>query len=48
VEDMRDTLVDLGGSWLAAPQVYESLRLVVHRPFPGVRTTAYCDPIYPG
>ena len=33
-EDMRDTLVDLGGSWLAAPQVYESLRLVVHRPYP--------------
>ncbi len=31
VEDMKDTLVDLGGSWLAAPQVFESLRLVVHR-----------------
>jgi len=32
VEDMKDTLVDLGGSWIAAPQVFESLRLVVHRP----------------
>lgn len=31
VEDMKDTLVDLDGSWLAAPQVFESLRLVVHR-----------------
>jgi len=32
VEDMKDTLVDLGGRWIAAPQVFESLRLVVHRP----------------
>ena len=31
VEDMKDTLVNLGGNWLAAPQVFESLRLVVHR-----------------
>jgi peptide deformylase len=31
VEDMKHTLVDLGGSWLAAPQVFESLRLVVQR-----------------
>jgi len=31
VEDMKDTLVDLGGSWIAAPQIFESLRLVVHR-----------------
>ncbi|GAG58475.1 unnamed protein product [marine sediment metagenome] len=31
VEDMKDTLADLGGSWLAAPQVFESLRLVVYR-----------------
>jgi peptide deformylase len=38
VEDMNDTLADLGGSWLAAPQVFESLRLVVHRQNPqGVR-----------
>lgn len=31
VEDMKDTLADLGGSWIAAPQVFESLRLVVYR-----------------
>ncbi len=34
VEDMKDTLADLGGSWLAAPQVFESRRLVVHRQNP--------------
>ena len=31
VEDMKDTLADLGGSWIAAPQVFENLRLVVYR-----------------
>ncbi len=30
-EDMKDTLVDIGGSGIAAPQVFESLRLVVYR-----------------
>ncbi|MBT6983105.1 MAG: peptide deformylase [Rhodospirillaceae bacterium] len=30
-EDMKDTLVHVGGSGIAAPQVYESLRLVVYR-----------------
>ncbi len=30
-EDMKDTLIDMGGSWIAAPQVFESLRLVVYR-----------------
>lgn len=30
-EDMKDTLVDIGGSGLAAPQVFESLRVVVYR-----------------
>ncbi len=29
--DMKDTLVDIGGSGIAAPQVYESVRLVVYR-----------------
>jgi peptide deformylase len=29
--DMQDTLVDVGGSGLAAPQVFESTRLVVYR-----------------
>ena len=29
--DMKDTLIDIGGSGIAAPQVYESLRLVVYR-----------------
>ena len=30
-EDMKDTLIDIGGSGIAAPQVFESLRLVVYR-----------------
>ena len=30
-EDMKDTLIHVGGSGIAAPQVYESLRLVVYR-----------------
>lgn len=30
-EDMKDTLVHVGGSGIAAPQVFESLRLVVYR-----------------
>jgi peptide deformylase len=30
--DMQDTLVDIGGAGLAAPQVFESTRLVVYRP----------------
>ena len=30
--DMQDTLVDIGGSGIAAPQVFESTRLVVYRP----------------
>jgi peptide deformylase len=30
-EDMKDTLVDIGGSGLAAPQVFESVRVVVYR-----------------
>ncbi len=30
-QDMKDTLVDVGGAGLAAPQVYRSLRLVVYR-----------------
>lgn len=34
VEDMKDTLMDVGGSWIAAPQVFESLRLVVYRKTP--------------
>jgi peptide deformylase len=29
--DMKDTLIDIGGSGIAAPQVFESLRLVVYR-----------------
>ena len=29
--DMQDTLVDIGGSGIAAPQVFESVRLVVYR-----------------
>ena len=29
--DMQDTLIDIGGSGIAAPQVFESLRLVVYR-----------------
>ena len=29
--DMKDTLIHVGGSGIAAPQVYESLRLVVYR-----------------
>ena len=30
-DDMKDTLVDVGGSGLAAPQVFESVRVVVYR-----------------
>ncbi|MBC8240726.1 MAG: peptide deformylase [Alphaproteobacteria bacterium] len=30
-EDMKDTLIHVGGSGIAAPQVFESLRLVVYR-----------------
>jgi peptide deformylase len=30
-QDMRETLIDIGGSGLAAPQVFESTRLVVYR-----------------
>jgi len=30
-EDMKDTLVEIGGSGLAAPQVFESVRVVVYR-----------------
>lgn len=29
--DMKDTLIDIGGSGIAAPQVFESLRMVVYR-----------------
>jgi len=29
--DMKDTLIDIGGSGLAAPQVFESVRVVVYR-----------------
>lgn len=29
--DMQDTLIDVGGSGLAAPQVFESVRVVVYR-----------------
>jgi peptide deformylase len=29
--DMKDTLIDIGGSGIAAPQVFESVRLVVYR-----------------
>ncbi|MDP6831015.1 MAG: peptide deformylase [Alphaproteobacteria bacterium] len=29
--DMKETLIDIGGSGIAAPQVFESLRLVVYR-----------------
>ncbi len=29
--DMKDTLIDIGGSGIAAPQIYESLRVVVYR-----------------
>lgn len=32
--DMKDTLVHVGGSGIAAPQVFESLRLVVYRMSP--------------
>ncbi len=31
VGDMKDTLIDIGGSGIAAPQIYESLRVVVYR-----------------
>ena len=30
-EDMKDTLIDIGGSGIAAPQVFESVRVVVYR-----------------
>lgn len=30
--DMQDTLVDIGGAGIAAPQIFESTRLVVYRP----------------
>jgi peptide deformylase len=30
-DDMKDTLVDIGGAGLAAPQVFESVRVVVYR-----------------
>ena len=33
-QDMQDTLVDIGGSGLAAPQVMHSLRIVVYRMIP--------------
>jgi peptide deformylase len=43
-DDMKDTLVDIGGSGLAAPQVFESVRVVVYRLSPrlfeGVEETA--------
>ena len=29
--DMKDTLIDIGGSGIAAPQVFEGLRVVVYR-----------------
>jgi peptide deformylase len=42
--DMKDTLVDIGASGLAAPQVFESVRVVVYRLSPrlleGVEETA--------
>jgi peptide deformylase len=42
--DMKETLVDIGGSGLAAPQVFESVRVVVYRLSPrlleGVEETA--------
>ena len=31
VQDMKDTLVDIGGSGIAAPQIYVSKRVVVYR-----------------
>jgi peptide deformylase len=33
-DDMKDTLIDVGGSGIAAPQVFEGLRLVVYRVSP--------------
>ncbi len=33
-EDMQETLIDIGGSGIAAPQVFESRRLVVYRVSP--------------
>ena len=33
-QDMQDTLVDIGGSGLAAPQVMQDLRMVVYRMIP--------------
>jgi peptide deformylase len=43
-DDMKDTLVDIGGAGLAAPQVFESVRVVVYRLSPrlfeGVEETA--------
>lgn len=46
VEDMKDTLMDVGGSWIAAPQVFESLRLVVYRKTPWLtgKTAEDADP----
>ena len=39
-EDMKDTLIHVGGSGIAAPQVFESLRLVVYRLSPRLITDA--------
>ncbi len=39
-EDMKDTLIDIGGSGIAAPQVFESLRLVVYRVSPRLMADA--------
>ncbi len=42
-EDMKDTLIHVGGSGIAAPQVYESLRLVVYRLNPRLLADAADD-----
>jgi peptide deformylase len=31
IEDMRDTLIDIGGAGIAAPQVYDSRRIILYR-----------------
>jgi peptide deformylase len=38
--DMQETLVDIGGAGIAAPQVFESTRLVVYRPSQGMLAEA--------
>ncbi len=55
VDDMKETLADIGGTGLAAPQVHESLRLVVFRmpaeripqgaPVEPMDYTVMCNPV---